>query len=204
VASEPRRRRPRADTREQIVGSAQQLVSLHGYSATSIVAVAEGAEVSVGSVYLHFASKEALFDEVFRRAAGGELQAVRDAAAKERSAAARLQVIVETFARRALHSDRLAWALLVEVSEQAVDAERLAFRESYRDTFATVLRKGIASGEFKLHRKGVDVVAAALVGAIAEAMVGPLAPDSARQKDQDRLVAEIVAIALRIAAATRA
>ena len=201
VSQKPRRRGDATDTRARILVSAHKLVALHGYAGTSIVAIAKDAEMAVGTVYLYYASKEVLFVELFREAAGGELQAVKEAAAAQPSARRALQAIVETFARRALHSGRLAWALLVELGEPIVDAERLAFRESYRDTFAGVLRDGIASGEFRIANAQVETVAAALVGAVGEALVGPLSPASQRKADRDRLVEQIVAAALRLAGA---
>lgn len=205
VSQQPRRGAATAETQARILASAQQLIAEQGYAATSIVAIAKDAGIAVGTVYLYYPSKEELFVEVFRTAAGHELQAVQEAAAAQPNARRALQAIVETFAGRALHSGRLAWALLVELGEPILDAERLAFRESYRDTFAGVLREGVNRGEFNIDRKQVDVVAAALVGAVGEALVGPLSPVSRRRADRERLVEQIVAAALRLAGArTRA
>ena len=63
------------------------------------------------------------------------------------SAAERIAAGIETFARRALAGRRLAWALLAEPVDPAVEAERLHFRHSYRDVIAEVLAEGIDSGE---------------------------------------------------------
>ena len=51
-------------TRQQLVTTATELFGLRGYEATSIEAVLEQAGVSRGSLYHHFASKEALFEAV--------------------------------------------------------------------------------------------------------------------------------------------
>ncbi|MBO0885795.1 MAG: TetR/AcrR family transcriptional regulator [Acidimicrobiales bacterium] len=58
-----RRDRGRA-TREKLVTVATELFAERGYEATSIEAVLEHAGVSRGSLYHHFASKEALFEAV--------------------------------------------------------------------------------------------------------------------------------------------
>ena len=79
---------------------------------------------------------------------------------------------VEAFARRALAGPVLAYALLAEPVDPAVEAERLRFRTGYRDAFARVLRDGVRDGELRPH--DTDTVAAALVGALGEALVGPL------------------------------
>ena len=58
---------------------------------------------------------------------------MRAAAGRRRAATERIAAGVETFARRALRGRRLAWALLAEPVDPAVEAERLVFRRSYRD-----------------------------------------------------------------------
>jgi hypothetical protein len=55
-----------------------------------------------------------------------------------------------------------------------VVAERLTFRRGYRDVLVDVLRQGVERGELEPHDS--QTVAAALVGAIGEALVGPLSP----------------------------
>src|SRR5215218_6358938 len=122
----------RAAVRAQIVRSALDLVRRGGYREASVVAVAAGAGVATGTVYRHFPSKAELFAEVFRRASQREVDATRAAAdAAGGTATQRLAAAVETFARRALRGRRLAWALIAEPVDPAVEVERLAFRRSY-------------------------------------------------------------------------
>jgi AcrR family transcriptional regulator len=151
--------------------------------------------VATGTVYRHFPSKAELFAEVFRRASQREVDATRAAAdAAGDAAPARLAAAIDTFARRALRGRRLAWALLAEPVDPAVEAERLAFRRAYAGVFAAILRDGIAAGE--LAEQDVALVSAALVGALGEALVGPLSPVAPRA-DADALVAGLVAFCLR-------
>ena len=89
---------------------------------------------------------------------------------------------------------RLAWALLAEPVDPAVEAERLEFRHAYRDVIAAVLAEGIEAGELPPQDPGTT--AAALVGAIGEALVGPLSPTGA-STDADRLVGDLVTFCLR-------
>jgi AcrR family transcriptional regulator len=51
-------------TREQLIAVATDLFAARGFEATSIEAVLEAAGVSRGSLYHHFANKEALFEAV--------------------------------------------------------------------------------------------------------------------------------------------
>lgn len=183
----------RSATRERIVSAAHALIARGGYREASVAAVAARADVATGTVYRHFPSKAELFAEVFRRASQREVDAVHAAAAGS-DPTARMGAAVETFARRALSRPRLAWALLAEPVDPQVEAERLIFRHAYAETFAAVLRDGIASGA--LPEQDVSLVAAALVGACGEALVGPLSP-TGRPFDPDALVAGLVAFCLR-------
>jgi len=189
----------RAATHARVVAAAQALIARGGYRAASVAAVAAEAGVATGTVYRHFPSKAELFAEVFRRASQREVDAVTAAAeaAGADDAHARLAAAVETFVRRALAGRRLAWALLAEPVDPAVEAERLIFRRAYAQRFADVLRDGIASGE--LPEQDVALNAAALVGALGEALVGPLSPLHAPTDppEADALVAGLVTFALR-------
>jgi AcrR family transcriptional regulator len=165
----------RAETRERIVVAARELIAEGGYVAAQIAAVADRAGVAVGTVYRYFPSKSDLFAEVFREASQHEVDAMSDAVhASSGPAAQRVAAGIDVFARRALRGKRLAWALLAEPVDPAVEAERLQFRHSYRDLMAEVIADGIEAGD--LPDQDVDATAAALIGAIAETMLGPLSP----------------------------
>ncbi|MGE5857997.1 MAG: TetR/AcrR family transcriptional regulator [Solirubrobacterales bacterium] len=165
----------RAETRERITTAARELIAEGGYLAAQVAAVAERAGVAVGTVYRHFPSKSELFAEVFREASQREVDAMRDAVHATRGPAPeRIAAGVEVFARRALRGRRLAWALLAEPVDPAVEAERLHFRHSYSDLMAEVIAEGVEVGD--LPPQDVEVTAAALIGAIGETMLGPLSP----------------------------
>jgi AcrR family transcriptional regulator len=166
--------------RARIVTAARELVARGGYGEAQVAAVARRAGVATGTVYRHFPSKAELFAEVFRNASQHEVDAVVEAASRNgvATATARIAAAVETFARRALRGRRLAWALIAEPVDPAVEAERLVFRRAYRDAFAEVVAEGIAAGE--LPSQDPATTAAALVGAIGEALVGPVSPTAGR------------------------
>ncbi len=165
----------RAETRSRITTAARELIAEGGYVAAQVAPVAERAGVAVGTVYRHFPSKSDLFAEVFREASQHEVDAMRRAVEETPGPAPdRIAAGIEAFCCRALRGRRLAWALLAEPVDPAVEAERLHFRHSYRDLMAEVIRDGIDAGE--LPPQDADATAAALIGAIGEAMVGPLSP----------------------------
>jgi AcrR family transcriptional regulator len=176
------RRTPRVQARLDtqrlaLVSAAADILAESGYAGCSINAVAARAGLASGSVYTHFRSKAELAAEVFRTLAESELEAVRTAAARG-SALERLLAVIDTFAHRALRSPRRAYALLAEPVDPAVDQLRLEFRRSFRDVLATAITGGVAGGE--LPPQDSTVAAAALVGAIAEALTGPLLQGSSR------------------------
>jgi AcrR family transcriptional regulator len=179
----------RAATRERIVAAALDQVASGGYASAGVSAVTGRADVAVGTVYRHFPSKGDLFAEAFRRASQRELDVVVEVSSPDgRSARERVAAAVEAFARRALAGPVLAYALLAEPVDPAVEAERLRFRIGYRDAFARVLEDGVRDGELRPH--DTRTVAAALVGALGEALVGPLS--AANGGPHEALIATLV------------
>lgn len=178
TTSVPYRRTPeiqaRLDSqRDTIVDAAGSLLAEHGYAGCSVAAVAARARVAAGTVYRHFDGKAELVGEVFRAVAGREVDAVRAAVAGSSGVLAQTTAVIDTFAGRALKAPRLAYALLAEPVDPVVDALRLEFRTAFRDVIVEVVADGVNRGD--LPPQSATVVAAALVGAIGEALVGPLA-----------------------------
>ena len=123
--------RPDRSTRERLVRAAREVLERGGYGTASVVAIAERARVSAGALYRHFPSKAELFVEVLRAAGEGELAEMNAAAAQAESFMGKLEAVVATYARSALHNRRLAWALVYEPVDPLVDAERLVYRRNY-------------------------------------------------------------------------
>ena len=178
-----------AAAKERIVAAALEQLADGGYASAGVQPVAARAGVAVGTVYRHFPSKGDLFAEAFRRASQRELDVVVDVSAADgRPAGERVAAAVEAFARRALAGPVLAYALLAEPVDPAVEAERLRFRTGYRDAFARVLEDGVRDGELRPH--DTRTVAAAYVGALGEALVGPLS--AANGGPKEALIATLV------------
>ena len=180
-----------AAARERIADAALDQLADGGYASASVVAVARRAGVATGSVYRHFPSKSDLFAEVFRRASQREVDVLRAMADRSEPVAQRLAAWVEAFVRRALAEPVRAYALIAEPVDPAVETERLAFRRAYADLFERALRDGVDGGE--LPALDAQLTAAAIVGALAEALVGPLAR---REAGADALVAGLQSFVL--------
>lgn len=155
-----------------------------------MAAVAREAAVATGTVYKHFDGKADLVTAVFRRVVGHEVDAVA-AAAEAGDATQRVRAAVETFAMRALKNPKLDYVLLVEPVDTVVDAERLRFRRAFAETFQAAVADGVADGE--LPPQTAHTTAAAIVGAIGEVLVGPLATGPR----SEAVVPELVSFAMR-------
>jgi AcrR family transcriptional regulator len=55
------------NTKDRILGAAEELFAQHGFSGTSLRQVTSRADVNIAAVNYHFGSKENLVNEVFRR-----------------------------------------------------------------------------------------------------------------------------------------
>ncbi|MBF6075866.1 TetR family transcriptional regulator [Nocardia beijingensis] len=173
-----------------IVQAATKVLSRGGYAALSMAAVAAEAGLATGTVYKNFDGKAALVRAVFRKVVAREVAAVAAAGARG-TAVERVTAAVETFAGRALKNPNLAYVLLAEPVDAAVDSERLHFRRAFAETFESAVAEGIARGE--LPPQDPRISAAALVGAIGEVLVGPLAD----APHGEAVVPELTAFAIR-------
>ena len=161
-------------TRERLLNAAVELLEEGGYAAATVAAIGERGGLAVGALYRHFPSKAELFVEVFRTMAERQLTDLGEASSVPGTAVDRLDAAVREYTGNVLEQPRLAWALGYEPVDPLVDAERLAYRQTYRERVADLLRLGIEAGD--LPDQDADLTAASLIGAISEALVGPLSP----------------------------
>ena len=198
----------KADTRLRLLKAARRLVQQGGFAAASASAVAKESGVASGTIYRHFPNKSELVAEVFRYATEREVAAVAQACdaqdlAQGKTAADKLTAAVETFAMRALLGSQLAYGLIAEPVDTRVEQERLRYRFAYAEIFEDVIELGIQRGEFVA--QDCQITAAALVGMLAESLVGPLSPLSCSSKDaslnkhheHDDLIHSLTALVLR-------
>ncbi len=183
------------DTRARLLLAAVEVLEAGGYGAASVAAIAERAGLATGTLYRHFPSKADLFVEVFRTVADQELAEMRRAAGTTRTAGQEIDAVVATFAARALSRPRLAWALVYEPLDPAVDAQRLAYRREYSRVLAAFVRARVDGGE--LPDQDPDTTAAGLIGAIVEALVSPLAPVAGGNADPDAVIEALTAFCRR-------
>lgn len=105
AAKQPRAVRS-AERREAILDAALEEFSANGYAATRLDDVAKRADVAKGTIYLHFADKEALFRELLRSMMSpviGGIAATPDLKLPMRAIAER---VIETFVREIYNTRR--------------------------------------------------------------------------------------------------
>ncbi|WP_160285782.1 TetR/AcrR family transcriptional regulator [Pseudomonas knackmussii] len=169
------------EQRERILQLALARVAEGGFAALTMQGLAEEAGIATGSLYRYFRGKGELAAEVFARASQREVDALALVLRGAGAPAERLTQGLLQFARRAWDSRRLAFALIAEPVEPEVDEQRLLYREAYAELFVELLEDGTRLGQF---RPGPpSLIAACVVGAIAESLVGPLSPPARAARD---------------------
>jgi len=185
-----------AGTRARLLHAAAEVIQEDGWGSASVGAIAKRAGVAAGTLYRHFPSKADLFLEVFRAASQREMAAMRGAERTAAGFAERFDAVVATYAHRALRNRRLAWALVYEPLDASVDVERLAYRRIYCEGMAALIRSGVAGGT--IPPVDADLAAAAVVGVIAETLVGPLSPVAKSAASEEAIVRAIVTFCRRV------
>lgn len=185
-----------ADNRAQILQAARRLVSEGGWPEAQMAAIAATANLATGTIYRYFPSKAELFAEVLASVSQREVDIIQGIAESGGQAKQRLADAVAAFTSRALRGRRLAYALIAEPCEPEIDQARLVYRRAIGEKFRQIIADGVTTGEFP--PQDPRIVASCTVGAMMEALVGPLAPESSQIKDGGRdFVAQIVQFCLR-------
>jgi AcrR family transcriptional regulator len=187
------------DKRNRILQAVRQVVGEVGFRGAQIAMVAEAAGVATGTVYRYFPSKGELFAEALALNAQHEVHVVAAVADVNGQAPWRLADALRVFAERAVRARRLAWAMLAEPAEPEVDAARLVYRRAFAEVFEKLIRDGMLQGDFPAQDAAAS--AACVMGALAEGLVGPLAPEAPDLADTRTLVDAIIVFCLQAVSA---
>ncbi len=176
-----------------IIAAARQAASEGGMAAVQIVAVAQRAGIAAGTVYRYFPGKTDLVAALLTEISDREIAALRRAADVAPGPLSALSAAIMTFGARALRNRRLAFAATAEPIDAELDAARLSFRQALAAEFSARIAAAVAGGH--LPDQDATQAAAALVGLVIEALIGPLAPDAAGRERM--MVQSLTLIALR-------
>lgn len=184
-----------AEREEAILDAATTIAAEGGMAAVQIAAVAARAGIAAGTVYRYFPSKTDLVAELVAAVAGRELTAMAAAGDAAPGPLSALAAAISTFAARAINERRLAWAVIGEPVDAQVDAMRLDFRQSLAAELEARINTAIKGGH--LPEQDAGVAAPAIVGALMEGLLGPLAPSPADAAAARAAVQSATLLALR-------
>ena len=164
-----------AARRNAILAAARDAAAEGGMAAVQIAPVAARANVAAGTVYRYFPSKAELISELIADVSRAELTAIRRAADAAPGPSSALAAAVTTIAVHVVSNRRLAWGILAEPVDVDVTASRLASRREIASELQARIEAAVRAGH--LPAQDTALAATALIGALHESLVGPLAPD---------------------------
>jgi len=160
---------------DAIVEAARDAASSGGMSAVQIAPVAARAGVAAGTVYRYFPGKIELVGALVASVSEREIEALRRAGDAAPGPLSALAAAIATFAARALRNRRLAWAVIAEPVDNETDVMRQHYRKALAAEIEARIRSAIDGGH--LPEQDTGLAASALVGAMLEGLIGPLAPE---------------------------
>jgi len=153
-------------------------------AAVQIAPVAERANIAAGTVYRYFPAKTDLVAALVAAVSEHEIAAIHKAVNAAPGPMSALAAAITTLAARALADRRLAFALIAEPIEPELDAVRASYRRALTSEFETRIRAATAAGH--LPAQDAAVTAPALIGAMTDGLIGPLAPAADTDKSTAR------------------
>lgn len=138
------------DRRSTILKAAARLIEHYGHGKTTIADVAREAGVGVGSVYLEFASKEAIVQELSLAAHVGVLEAMRAAVKAHEDCARQLTAALEARTRAFVELQKKGEHAceLVHCKADSVRAAHQRFKEQEQVILEVILQRGQSEGTF--------------------------------------------------------
>jgi AcrR family transcriptional regulator len=153
MAAERRRRRPRAETRKQLLDAAARVFARQGLHGTSVEEISEEAGFSRGALYSNFKSKEDLFLALYEERIERRRRELRAVVQRAGGPTAGLGAAAAN-ATQALSQERDWFLLYFEFTLHAArDPEFRRPFEAVRDQGLAELAAGIAEG---LDRVGIE------------------------------------------------
>jgi AcrR family transcriptional regulator len=169
---------------DAIMAAARAIAGEAGLASVQIAAVAQRAGIAAGTVYRYFPAKTDLITALVAAQSAAELTALNRAADAAPGPLSALAAAIVTFAARALASRRLAFAMIAEPVEPALADVRSPYRGALAGAFEARIRSALERG--LLPAQDAAMAAAALVGALIEGLIGPLAPGATDDPGKSR------------------
>jgi AcrR family transcriptional regulator len=181
---------------DAILSAAESAVAEGGMAAVQIAAVAERAGIAAGTVYRYFPSKADLVNDLIEQMCAREIGAVQEAAQAAPGPLSAIAAAVATFGQRALTNRRLAWALIAEPADADASAARSSFRQALAAELEELIGAAASAGLLPSEQEARAAVPA-LVGALLEGLIGPLAPECEAATARRAAVQSLTLLVLR-------
>lgn len=183
-----------AAKREAILRAAGEAAA-GGMAALQIAPVAQRAGIAAGTVYRYFPAKSDLVAALIAMAAENETAAMRQAASAAPGPLSALAAAIRTYATGLLHQQRLSWAIIGEPAEPEIENARKAYRDAVASEFQEWLLPAMERGH--LPDQNVSVSASAMLGALIEGLIGPLASPPEQEASAREEVQNLTLFVLR-------
>ena len=134
--------------RERIIAAAAKLFGEKGYHNTTTAEIAESAGVAAGTIYIYFSSKEELLVAVFEEFLGRHMDRLREGVARETTAKAKLERLLELGLELMQDNPDSARIFLSQLRQSTKMITTVAKRSSraYKDIIESVLEEGVKAG----------------------------------------------------------
>ncbi len=155
MSSEERRKKEKENRKNSILKAARKLFFERGFKSVTVDLIAAKAEVSKGSIYLYFDSKEEIYTQILISANIERHKEIENFIKKEGTASELLQAFAEDYVNFFLANNELFRILMtfmlhadnMNLTEEQNTQLIHTTNENIR-TFSEILKKGVNSGEF--------------------------------------------------------
>lgn len=136
-------------TRERLLIAAAECFAEKGYSCCTVGDIVRRANVSQGTLYVHFKSKEALFQTLIEEEYGQGTEKAKSASSSNLFLQGIINILTECIRDVGFPIDHRLWTeiLAVAAREEAVRKVFLASDRAMREQFTALLRKAAEAGE---------------------------------------------------------
>ena len=138
-------------TRQRLIRTALELFTTRGYHDTTTAQIAKRAGIAEGTIYRHFASKQQLFNELYRAAQRWETKIVQETA-RDRAAGpakAQLTAVAQGLIEGALHDTGVVKLGLLEPPGGILDDESRKTEHEFRLALERIVAEGKAQGSVR-------------------------------------------------------
>ena len=164
-------------TRQRLIRTALELFTTRGYHDTTTAQIAKKAGIAEGTIYRHFASKQQLFNELYRAAQRWATKIVQETA-RDRDvgpARAQLTAVAHGLMEGAVHDTAVVKLGLLDPPRAVLDEESRRIEREFRLALERLIAEGKAQGSVRTG--AVEIWAGVWLATISYALAKVVAGD---------------------------